>query len=106
MMCLKYISFNNSFTIPDSTDNNFFKLLKQNGGKTVVLIVISLPNMTILSFFNRNIDPVSGGRMENYDITIGKRKAKITNIKVGGPNLYITVRDDKFQVQRNCIPVI
>jgi len=35
--------------------------------------------------------------MGNYDMTIGKRKAKITRIKVAGPYLYITVRDDKFQ---------
>jgi hypothetical protein len=27
-MCLKYISFNNTFTIPDASDNNFFKIVK------------------------------------------------------------------------------
>ncbi|MGC1390170.1 MAG: hypothetical protein WA816_03975 [Bacteroidales bacterium] len=52
--------------------------------------------MTIIAFFNRKIDPVSGGRIGNCDMTIGKRKAKISRIKVDGPNLYITVRDDKF----------
>jgi hypothetical protein len=30
-------------------------------------------------------------------MTIGKRKAKITRIKVDGPNVYITVRDDRFK---------
>ena len=97
MMCLKYISFNNSFTILDSTDRNFFKLLRsvwmQAGGPYLSYH----PEFTILSFFNRKIDPVSGGRMENYDITIGERKAKITKIQVGGDTLYITVRDDKFK---------
>ncbi len=97
-MCLKYISFNNSFTIPDSSDNNFFKLEKlewrQAGGPYGDP---PLRDMTIIAFFNRKIDPVSGRRMENYDMTIGKRKAKITKIKVDGPNLYITVRDDKFK---------
>jgi hypothetical protein len=34
--------------------------------------------------------------MENYNMIIGKKKAKITGIKVDGPNFYITVRDDKF----------
>jgi hypothetical protein len=34
--------------------------------------------------------------MENYDMTLGKRKAKITRIKVDGSNVYITVKDDKF----------
>jgi hypothetical protein len=96
-MCLKYISFNNSFTIPDASDNNFFKIVevewKQAGGP----YAISPPNMTIIAYFNRKIDPVSGRRMENYDMTIGKRKAKITRIKVDGPHLYITVRDDKFK---------
>jgi hypothetical protein len=95
-MCLKYISFNNSFTIPDASDSNFFKIVKsewrQHGGPYADWP----PDMTIITFFNRQIDPVSGGRMGNYDMTIGKRKAKITRIKVDGPNLYITVRDDKF----------
>jgi hypothetical protein len=96
-MCLKYISFNNSFTIPDSSDNNFFKIEKaewrQEGGPYADL---QLTDMTIIAFFNRKIDPALGRRIENYDLTIGKRKAKITRIKVDGPNLYITVRDDKF----------
>ena len=53
--------------------------------KLVALIVYNfLPDMTIISFFNRKIDPVSGNRMENYDVTVGERKAKITNIKVDG----------------------
>ncbi len=97
-MCLKYISFNNSFIVPDSSDKNFFKFLRseweQPGGPYANY---PLCNMTIIAYFNREIDPVSGSRIENYDMTIGKRKAKITRIKVNGPNLYITVRDDKFQ---------
>jgi hypothetical protein len=96
MMCLKYISFNNSFTIPDSTDNNFFKMLKVEWRHEGGPYNDRPPDMTISTFFNRKIDPVLGGKMENYDITIGKRNAKITNIKVDGPNLYIKVRDDKF----------
>jgi hypothetical protein len=97
-MCLKYISFNNSFTLPDASDNNFFKVVKsewqQAGGPYADY---PFANMTFTTFFNRKIDPVLGRRMENYDLTIGKRKAKITRIKVDGPNLYITVRDDKFK---------
>jgi hypothetical protein len=97
-MCLKYISFNNSFTIPDSGDNNYFKVLKvvwgQDGGPYAQY---PYTDMTIIAFFNRKIDPVSGRNMENYDLTIGKRKAKITRIKVDGSNLFITVRDDKFK---------
>jgi hypothetical protein len=97
MMCLKYISFNNSFTLPDSSDNDFFKLEKsewrQEGGPYGDPL---LRDMTIIAYFNRKIDPVSGRKMDNYALTIGERKAKITKIKVDGPNLYLTVRDDKF----------
>jgi hypothetical protein len=100
MMCLKYISFNNSFTIPDASDNNFFKIKKvewrQEGGPYYDRRLI---DMTITAFFNRKIDTASGRRMENYDITIGKRKAKITRIEIAGANLYITIRDDKFSYQ-------
>jgi hypothetical protein len=99
-MCLKYISFNNSFTIPDSSDNDFFKFLRlkweRPGGPYRVGYY---PNMTFLTLFNRKIDSVSGSKMENYNLTIGKRKAKINKIKVGGDTLYVTVRDDKFKPQ-------
>ncbi len=96
-MCLKYISFNNSFTIPDSTDRNFFKLLRSVWNQAGGPYLSHHPEFTILSFFNRKIDPVSGGRMENYDITLGERKAKITEIRVGCDTLFITIRDDKFK---------
>jgi hypothetical protein len=100
-MCLKYISFNNLFLIPDSSDNNFFKIEKlewqQEGGPYADLSYS--PDMNIIAYFNRKVDPVSGGRIDNYDLTIGKRKAKITYIKVNGPNLYIRVRDDNFKPQ-------
>jgi len=96
-MCLKYISFNNSFTIPDASDRNFFKVLKTEWEQAGGPYAGRHPDMTILSFFNRKIDPVSGSRMENYDMTIGKRKAKINRVQVGGDTLYITVRDDKFK---------
>jgi len=96
-MCLKYISFNNSFIVTDTSDINFFKMEKsqwrQAGGPYALH---PWDDMTIIAYFNRKVDPVFGRNMENYDMTIGKRKAKITRIKVDGPNVYITVRDDKF----------
>jgi hypothetical protein len=83
-MCLKYISFSNSFIVQDSSDNDFFKMedseWRQEGGPYADP---QLTDMTIVTFFNRKIDPVSGNRKENYDLTIGKRKAKITRVKVG-----------------------
>jgi hypothetical protein len=75
----------------------FFKLGKaewrQEGGPYGDIL---LKDMTIIAFFNRKVDPVLGGRIENYNLTMGERKAKITRIKVDGPSVYITVRDDKF----------
>ena len=104
-MCLKYISFNNSFTIPDLNDKEFFKVLlskwRQPGGPYGG----RQTDMTILSFFNRKIDPVSGSKTENYDMTIGKRKAKITRVQVGGDTLYITVEMTNSGTG-NLIPVI
>jgi hypothetical protein len=95
-MCLKYISFNNTFVVTDTSNNNFFKTegseWRQAGGPYADI----LRDMTIIAYFNREVDPASGRNIENYDMTIGKRKAKITRIKVDGPNVYLTVRDDKF----------
>ena len=98
-MCLKYISFNNSFIVQDSSDNDYFKFLsiewEQKGGPYANLDYP--PDMKIMSTFNRKIDPVSGSRIENYDLTIGKRKAKITKVKVIDDIVHITVRDDRFK---------
>ena len=94
-MCLKYISFNNNFTIPDSTDNNFFKLLKSDWW-TFKFTPQGIPTI-ILAEFNRKVDPVSGRKPENYEVSLGKRKAKITNIKVDGVNVFITVKNDHFR---------
>ena len=96
-MCLKYISFNNSFVIPDSSDNDFFKVVKSEWRLAGGPYNVHGPNdMTIMAYFNRKIDPVSAGKMENYTITLGERKAKINNIQVKGDTLYLTLRDDKF----------
>ncbi len=100
-MCLKYISFNNSFAIPDSSDNNFFKVVKSEwkkaGGPYFTGISYERNiDMTIIAFFNRKIDPVSGNRLENYTITLGERKAKINKVKIAGDTLYLTMRDDEF----------
>jgi hypothetical protein len=94
-MCLKYISFSNSFIVQDSSDNDFFKVVKS--GWWVSIWFPENPATTVLAEFNRKIDPVSGKRMENYALSVGKRQAKITNIKVDGHNLFITVRNDHFK---------
>ena len=96
MMCLKYISFNNTFTLPDASDSSYFKVKKSEWRAWGGPYSEWPPDMTIIAFFNRKIDPVSGGKKANYEMTLGKRKAKITKVWVSGPNLYVRVRDDKF----------
>jgi hypothetical protein len=99
-MCLKYISFNNSFAIPDSGDNKFFKLInvewKKPGGPYTKLSYGPLIDMTIRAFFNRKIDHKSAARVENYTVTLGTRKAKVNKIEVEGDTILLTLRDDKF----------
>jgi hypothetical protein len=94
-MCLKYISFNNTFIIPDSTDNNFFKLVKIDWWQNRFNPQPD-PNI-IVAEFNHKIDPVSGKKIENYKISLGKREARITKIKVDGINAFITIRNDHFK---------
>jgi hypothetical protein len=93
-MCLKYISFSNSFIIQDSSDNDFFKFVRS--GWWVNKFSPENAPTDVLVEFNRKIDPVSGKRMENYSIRVGKRQAKITKIKVDGHNLFITVKNARF----------
>lgn len=94
-MCLKYISFSNSFIVQDSSDNDYFKVLKS--GWWVSKWLPEERPTTILTEFNRKIDPVSGKRKDNYALTIGNRQAKITDIKVDGRNLFITVKNERFK---------
>jgi hypothetical protein len=94
-MCLKYISFNNSFIVQDSSDNDFFKVVKSEWWTSKW--VPEAPT-TVLIEFNRKIDPVSGKRKENYTLSVGKRSAKITGIRVDGKNLFVTVRNNNFKM--------
>ena len=96
-MCLKYISFNNSFIIPDSADNDFFKIVS---GRWISAEPYKdyFSDLTTVIVFNNEIDSLSARDRKNYDITIGNAKARIRKIKVDGPNLYLTLNNDKFNV--------
>ena len=94
-MCLRYISFNNSFIVTDTSDNKFFKVLNSEWWVSS-RIPEEFPTMLLVEF-NRKIDPESGKRTGNYDISVGKRQAKITNIKVDGNNLFITIKKEHFK---------
>jgi hypothetical protein len=96
-MCLKYISFNNAFIIPDSTDTDYFKIvsgswIRKDQYKDM------MSDLTTLIIFNNNIDSVSAQDRRNYDITIRGIKARISKIEVSGRNLYLTINNDKFNV--------
>lgn len=96
-MCLKYISFCNSFSIPDTSDNDYFKVDKLEwrhaGGPYAES---PFPDMTVITAFNRKLDPELACKIDNYEMRLGKRKAKITKVWVSGLCLYITIKDDKF----------
>ena len=96
-MCLKYISFNNSFIIPDSSDNDYFKIVN---GRWISAMPYkdSFSDLTTVVVFNNEIDSLSARDRKNYDITIGNAKARIRKIKVDGPNLYLTLNNDKYNV--------
>jgi hypothetical protein len=99
-MYLRYISFNNTFKIPDSTDNNYFRILRSQW-RTANPYSEFPPDLTIESIFNKDIDPVSGMKQAEIEISIGKRKAHINNIRVDGSILYLTLRDDNFSGETN-----
>jgi len=94
-MCLRYISFNNAFIIPDSFDNDFFKIVS---GRWVSAKPYKddLSDLTTVVVFNNEIDSISAKDRKNYDITIGDVKARIRKVKVDGHNLYLTLNNDKF----------
>jgi hypothetical protein len=98
-MCLKYISFNNSFGIPDSSDNDYFKAIKSEWRSAGGPYEVHRPtDMTIVTTFNKKIDHVSGNKIENYDITLGQRKAKITAIHIiGDTAVYFSIKDERFK---------
>jgi hypothetical protein len=96
-MCLKYISFNNSFVIPDTTDNGFFKILSGRWISAKPYKDI-FSDLTTVIVFNNEIDSISARDRKNYDITIGGAKARIRKITADGRNLYLTLYNDKYNV--------
>jgi hypothetical protein len=96
-MCLKYISFNNSFIIPDTSDNDFFKI-KNGRWISAEPYEDYLSDMTAVIVFNNKIDSISAKDRKNYDITIKDQKARIRKIKVDGNTLYLTLFNDKYNL--------
>jgi hypothetical protein len=99
-MCLKYISFNNAFIIPDSSDNDFFKIKSGRWGSAEPYKDY-LSDMTAVIVFNNKIDSLSAKDRKNYDIKIKDVKARIRKIKVDGTTLYLTLFNDKYDLIRD-----
>ena len=96
-MCLKYISFNNAFIIPDSTDTDYFKIVSGRWIKTDPY-KDDLSTLTSAVVFNNKVDSLSAQDRRHYDITIRGEKAKINKIEVDGQNLYLTIKNNKYNV--------
>ena len=96
-MCLRYISFNNAFIIPDSTDNNFFKI-ESGHWVSVEPYKDNLSDLTAVVVFNNEIDSLSAKDRKIYDITIRDVKARIRKIKVDSDTLYLTLFNDNYNV--------
>lgn len=98
-MCLKYISFNNIFKVVDKDDNTYFRTLDSYLDNHTFI------KSTIIINFNNKIDPVSASKRENYEIKVGKKEVKYSNIQVSGKILYIRLKDDDLKEGRDSIRV-
>ncbi len=100
LMCLKYISFNNLFNVQDMEDSTYFRVLDSYWAyKFWISSEFRKPIITIE--FNNKIDPESAAKIENYEIRLGKKIAKIINIEVRDSKLNITLKEDNFKELRD-----
>jgi len=95
-MGLKYISFNNTFLIPDTTDKHFFKIIRSGWDSKLFDDLSS--DLTAAILFNKEIDSISANNKGNYDITIGGERAKIKKIRVSGSTLFLTLLNNDYDV--------
>jgi len=101
-MCLRYISFNNTFIMQDPADSNYFKITSgrwASGG----LYKDYFSDLTAAIVFNHEIDSLSAQDKNHYDITIRGEKARIRKIKAVGKTLYLTIQNNNYNiVQDSC----
>jgi hypothetical protein len=90
LMRLKYISFNNLFVVTDTSDYDLFRIKESSlfGGSPSGIVFVTT--------FNHEIDVKSASEKKNYEIIIGKKKAKIDNIKVERKKVFVTIKNDRF----------
>lgn len=91
IMHLKYISFNNSFSITDQDDTTYFRIKDSKWNSQSVSSVIILT-------FNKLIDSKTALNKDNYTILTGNKKAEIKNIVVNRAMLFITLKGSNLKL--------
>ena len=101
LMCLKYISFNNTFDIIDRYDNSYFRILKSYWDTQT----FSKP--TLVLELNHDADPVSARKKSNYYVKIGGREAAIKSASAGGRKVYLRFDDASVRKAKDsCVILI
>jgi len=95
LMCLKYISFNNIFNVTDPSDDSSFKILDSYWDLS------EFSRSTMIFEFNNKIDPESAKKRENYEVMVGKNRAKVLDIKVKSRMLFLKLKDDNSIVSKD-----
>ena len=95
LMGLKYISFNNIFNVTDSDDSTYFRIVDFKWDN------LNFPKPTLVFEFNNELDPQSAAEIKHYEIKVGRKNAKITDIKAAGRKLYIRLRDEDINGLRD-----
>ena len=101
LMCLKYISFNNYFNVSDTTDHSYFQILRSYWD------TFNYSKPTLVVEFNKDLDPVAATRKQDYQITLGGKKAGISSISASGNKVFIRLNEkaDK-KMRESCLIVI
>jgi hypothetical protein len=99
LMCLKYISFNNFFKVMNTDDSTYFRVVES------YMDIQSFTKPTVIIRFNNKIDPVSAVRKENYEIIVGKKAVRFTNVQVSGKTLFIRLKEDDIKNSLDSIRV-
>ncbi|UBM59545.1 carboxypeptidase-like regulatory domain-containing protein [Marinilongibacter aquaticus] len=85
-MQLKYLSFRNAFDTVDPQDSTYFRITESHwrAGPSAITLILN---------FNNPIDEVSAKQKANYDILVGSKKAKVSNVIVQGTRMFIDLKD-------------
>jgi hypothetical protein len=88
LMYLKYISFSNFLKVTRTDADSYFRVVDAHWESQLYI------NPTMVIRFNKAIDPVSGAKMENYSVMLGKKPVKITSLQVRDKTLFIRTKDE------------